>query len=160
MTVKLRDVVDMMDMQSAQMTAYLNRLSGDVVLVSDDSLSAAADVFSPDDYADWEVEELTIAQQVLEGELYLRLPDSFEINAFGLMKRFCHSLPETQANDILKVLGGRGSFQRFNQAIHQHEVTERWYSFKQGALEQVAADWLQENGISYETSDLETKNIE
>ncbi|MFK8184794.1 MAG: UPF0158 family protein [Phormidesmis sp.] len=150
MTVKLRDVVDMMDMQNAQMTAYLNRQSGEVVLVSEDSLAAAEDGFAPEDYADWEVEELTIAQQVLEGEPYLRLPDSFDIDEFGIMERFCHSLPQEQANSILAVLGGRGSFQRFKQAIHQHDVTEGWYSFKQSALEQVAADWLEENGISYD----------
>ena len=148
--VKLHDVAEMIDMQNAQMTAYLNRHSGDIIMLSDDTLSVAQEGFSQEDYADWEVEELTVAQQVLETQIYLRLPDSFEINEFGIMERFCHTLDNDLAEEILNVIGGSGTFRRFKQAVHRNNITEDWYRFKQIALEAVAANWLRNNGIAYE----------
>lgn len=150
--VKLKDVAEMMDMQNAQMTAYLNRQSGDIIMLSDDTLSVAEEGFSRDTYADWEVEELTLAQQVLETKTYLRLPDSFEINEFDIMERFCHTLNSDIAEVVSNAIGGTGTFRRFKQAVHLNNITDDWYRFKQAALEKVAADWLKRNGIAYEES--------
>lgn len=148
--VKLKDVADMMDMQNETMHAYLHRHSGEIMMLADDTLADAEGEPDRADYADWEREEQQLAKQVLETDIYLRLPDSVEINQFSIMERFCHSLDDERGVDILNQLGGAGSFRRFRQALEHHDLTDDWYQYKQAALEEIAAEWLTASGIRYE----------
>ena len=149
--VKLSDVVDTMDLTNDLNYAYLHRQTGELVMLSDDTLSTAESKDDFSDYADWEKEELQIAKQVLETDDYLKLPDQFEIDEYSIMESFCLGLDKVSLSaDLLNLIKGSGAFRRFKNAINRHDIADDWYRYKQSALEKIAADWLEENGIAYE----------
>jgi hypothetical protein len=54
MKVKLRDVVDGLEMQGDEMTAYLNKRTGELVPTTSEELSAAEEEEDLDDYPEWQ----------------------------------------------------------------------------------------------------------
>jgi hypothetical protein len=44
---------------------------------------------------------------------------------------------------------GSGAFRRFKDAIRRHGIEDEWYQFRDQALEEIAIEWLESNGIAY-----------
>jgi hypothetical protein len=98
----------------------------------------------------WQQDLLIKAREVLESEDFLPLPGKFEIHEWAIMERFAESLTNTAASDaLLAALHGRGAFRRFKDAIRRLDVTEEWYRFRQAALEGLAIEFLDAEGIAY-----------
>lgn len=148
--VKLSDVVETMDLTNNMLHAYLHRQTGELVMLSDDALSAAEAETDLNDYTDCEPEEIQLAKQVLEFNDYVKLPSQFEINEYSIMEDFCVSLNDALRADILELIQGAGAFRRFKNAIHRYDIADNWYRYKQAALEKIAAEWLESEGIAYE----------
>jgi len=51
------------------------------------------------------------------------------------------------------LIKGSGAFRRFKNAIHEKGIEKAWYEFRSEALEKIAIEWLEENGISYSRND-------
>jgi hypothetical protein len=52
------------------------------------------------------------------------------------MKDFCSTVKEPKiAQDLYRVISGKGAFRRFKDTIHRHSVEERWYKFRDEAFE-------------------------
>jgi hypothetical protein len=66
------------------------------------------------------------------------------------MERFAKSLTNMAASEaLLAALHGRGAFRRFKDAIHRLDVTEAWHRFREAALEEIAIEFLDAEGIAY-----------
>ena len=50
---------------------------------------------------------------------------------------------------LLRAIEGRGAFRRFKDLAHASGRIEAWYAFRDGAIEELAAEWLEANGIGY-----------
>jgi hypothetical protein len=66
MKVKVKDVVDAMDMFGDEMSAYLNKRTGEVVTLTTEELSAAEEEEGPDDYPEWQRESILKAGEIMD----------------------------------------------------------------------------------------------
>ena len=114
MSVKLRDVVDGLEMQADEMSAYLNKRTGEVVPISSEDLSAAEEEEDLEDYPEWQQESILKAKEILESEDWIELPSKFEIDEYGIMEDFCRSVADPEISErLLSSIRGRGAFGRF-----------------------------------------------
>ena len=143
--VSLKDILEAMDFQSDEMTAYLHRPTGRVITVSDEAIRAAEQ--GDDSFV--EPFELADARGILaRGEDYLSLPDRFEIDEYRMMERFAAGIADPSAREeVLRVLHGRGAFRRFKDAVRRFGLADKWYAYRDRGYQEVARDWCEEHGI-------------
>ena len=147
--VSLRDVVEEM-VPSEEWTAYLNRRTGELVTVTDEDQRLVEEDADPSDLPDWQQESLSRARVALESEDFLALPDKVEIHEYSIMERFCLGVEDPEVRDaLLRAIRGRGAFRWFKHVTHERGMAEAWYAFRQRALEEIAVEWLETNGVAY-----------
>ena len=148
--VTVTAVVEGMEMQSDELHCYLHRLTGGVVTVSDEALTAAEN-----DDEEWiGLEELAEARRILvAADDYLALPDRFEIDEYRMMQRFARGLPDDPARDAaLASLGGRGAFRYFKDTVHRLGLATLWYAYRDECYREVARAWCETHGIEHDDS--------
>ena len=77
--VKLKDVIDALEIAGYENRQYLDRRTGEVIVLTKEEMSAAEEDEDPADYPDWQKESILIAQEVLETDHYLELPTQFDM---------------------------------------------------------------------------------
>jgi hypothetical protein len=149
--VSLKSVVDEMDVLGDEMTAYINKKTGELFTVSEEEARLIEARNEDNEFiSEWQKEMLPKVREVLESDDFVPLPDKFEIHEYAIMERFCLSLPdEALREELLHSIRGRGAFRRFKDAIFSKSIQDDWYSFREQALKRVAADFLDSEGIAY-----------
>ena len=160
--VKLSDVISHLNMTADDMAAYLNKHSGEiVVLLSDDNLGfededdfgEANEGMEPDwlDEQDkWFKEQHALRREILHSDNYIPLPDKWEINEWQIMDDFCVSLPPGHFRDELRgSIRGGGAFRRFYSGIQRLQLESAWHDFRARVYEEIALSWLEENDIPF-----------
>ena len=150
--VKLCDILEGMESQSDESSSYLNKNTGEVILIGYEEMSAAEDDEPLDDYPDWQQNIIKAAKDI-ENETgdYIQLPTKFDIHEYSIMERFCMSLDDPKMSEIFyNLIKGSGAFGRFKNAIHQYDIADDWYQYHNEALKEIAVDWCQENNIEFE----------
>ena len=148
--VKLTDIIEGMDFQSDEQSAFLNLTTGEVVSVTDEELRAAENDEPLEDFPDWQHDAIRIAREIVETDHYLPLPDKFEINEYRIMERFCLSREdEDMRDDLCNAIRGRGAFRYFKDRIHAYGIVEEWYQYRDAALKEIARAWCEAHGIAY-----------
>jgi hypothetical protein len=151
--VLLQDVVDAMDEQSDELHAYLNKVTGELITVTTEALSAVEEGEDWDEEPQWQQDVLADAKQVFASDDFLPLPSEFDIHEYTIMEDFCDSIEKPRLRDeMLSRIRGSGAFRRFKDGIHFHGIQEDWYRFRQQALEAIAIEWLEDNGIAFTRS--------
>ena len=79
-TVKLKDIIDEMEIQSDFHSSYLNKKTGEIVMVTDDHFQVAEDEDDLSDYPEWEQEAIKLAGEVLGSDDYIELPTKSDIH--------------------------------------------------------------------------------
>ena len=139
-----------MDLPSDGWTAYLNRRTGELVDVTDEELRLAEADHEPSDLPDEQDEEVSKAREVLESEDFLALPGKLEIHEYSIIERFCLEVEDPGVREtLLRAIRGAGAFRRFRDVIHESGMAEAWYAYRQQALEEIAAEWLEANEIAF-----------
>ncbi len=147
--ISLRDVVMAMDMGDGW-TAYLNRYTYELVPITESDLELTDLGEENADLMEAQREEVSRAREVVESEDFLELPSRFEIHEYSIMERFSRGVEDEALRDaLLRALHGRGAFRCFKDVVHERGSAPTWYAFREGALEQIATDWLEANGIAY-----------
>lgn len=149
LAVKLEDVVEALENAVEGHAYYLDKRTGEVVLVTDDDMQAADDDELISKYPDWQRESILKAREVLKSsEHFCELPAPFDIHEYGIMEDFCRALDDRATGErLLRLIKGSGAFKRFKDGISSLGIDEDWYKFKRGKLEEFAIEWLEENGI-------------
>jgi hypothetical protein len=151
-TVSLREVVDALDIESDEMSSYVNRSTGQVTTLTHEDLRLAED--DPDaDMPDWQREVVVEARKVLESKDWLELPSKFDIHEWEIMDGFGRSLSKAaERAEIAEAIHGKGAFRNFKGTIRRLGIEEAWYAYKQRALEDIAREWLAEHGLEVDES--------
>ena len=157
--IKLRDVVEAMDLPNQEWHSYVHRDTGEIVTVTDEECRLVEeDDANLDHVPDWQRETLPKAREALESDRFLALPDSFEIHEWSIMERFAQSQSDDRpAEELLDALHGRGAFRMFRSVIRRLGVEDDWYRFRESAFEDIARDWLEDQGIAYQGSCLNAR---
>ena len=151
--VKLSAIVEAMEFQTDESSAYLNRRTGAIVIISDEEFRAVEEGRPLEEYPDWQREDIEVAREILEDEegVYVRLPTRFEIHEWRIMDRFARWVEDERISEELSyAIRGRGAFRMFKDAIHRLGVAEEWYEYRERALREIAAGWCEANGIRFE----------
>ena len=154
-TVKLNDVVDAIDSAMEEHAHYLDKRTGEIILLTSEELTAAEEDEPISDYPDWQQDSILKAREVLSNsESFSQLPDQFDIHEYQIMEEFCLAFEDRRVGqELLRLIKGSGAFRRFKHAINEMGVEEVWYEFKRNELEKIAIDWLEENEIPYTRDD-------
>ena len=155
--VKLSDVVEQLGFVSDDSDVYLNRKTGEFVVLTSDQMFEFEDDDLEDDSMDEDfsdesdlMEERKLRREVFESDDYIQLPDKFEMHDWQIMQDFCLSVRKGDLREeLLELIRGRGAFGRFNSAIHRLRLENSWHDFKNKTYEQVALDWLEANAIPF-----------
>ena len=150
--VKLDDIIDGLESQSDESRSFLNKKTGEVVLITDEELNAARENEPIEDFPDWQQDQVRIAKEIIaETGDYISLPTKFDINEYRVMERFCLSLDDPEMSDLLySLIKGGGAFRRFKDAIHKYDIADEWNSYRNKALKEIAIEWCRENNIEFE----------
>ncbi len=149
--VKLKDIIDEMEIQSDAHSYYLNKKTGEFAMVTDEHFAIAEDEEDISHYPDWEQEAIQVAIDVLESEEdYISLPSQFDIHEYQIMEEFCLSLDDENLKDkMYRSIKGRGAFSRFKDNIFEHGIEQNWFQDRREAFKRIAIDWCEENNIPY-----------
>lgn len=150
--VKLSEIIDGMESQSDESRSFLNKKTGEVVLMTDYAMRAAEDDEPIEDLPDWEQDLVATAKEIIaETGDYISLPTKFDIDEYRIMERFCLSIDDVEMSDALYALiKGSGAFRRFKDALYHYGIEKAWYSYRDNALKELAIEWCQENDIKFE----------
>jgi hypothetical protein len=145
--LRLDNIIEGMEMQSDTVASYLNKVTGEIVPVSDEAISAV-DMGDEDPLTG---ESLDIVRAVLNSEDYIQLPDHYEINEYSMMESFAFSLADQSAGELLLItIRGAGAFRRFKDTARHLGLIENWYEYRARAYTEVAREWCETHGITYD----------
>lgn len=148
--VKLRAVVDQIEMTGDEMTAYINRKTGDLITLTDEDLSYAEDGDNDRLIPDWQRETVDQVKQVLANDEYIALPDSFEIHEYKIMEHFCYTIEDERVQNILlQAISGKGAFRHFKDKVYEEGINKNWRRFRDSAFKQIAVGFLENQGIAF-----------
>jgi hypothetical protein len=87
--VKLREIIEEIDLQSDEMASYFNRITGQIISISGEEVRAAEEGDSLDDYPECQQDNIHIARDLLENEdAYLALPTKYDLNEYQIITDF------------------------------------------------------------------------
>ncbi|MFQ5753453.1 MAG: UPF0158 family protein [bacterium] len=148
--VKLDAIIDAIDFQSEERHSYFSKKRGEVVTVSNEEFDAVEENLPIEEFPDWQKEQIKIAQEILETDDYIALPDACEIDEYRMMEQFCLSLEDEKLRDTMYYsIKGRGAFRRFKDNIDRYAVADEWYKYREEAFKEIAIEWCQEHNIPF-----------
>lgn len=146
---------------------YLDRETGEVILVTDDSrfqleevwdqvgedadLDAVLAAIEKLDIPDWDKEFMRDAALVEAGfgTRYVAVPTLDSHEGYQDMEAFIETVADDHLAELLAVaIQGRGAFRRFKDVLLGYpEERERWFRFKDDLVRQRVLKWLDSEGI-------------
>ena len=149
--VSLREVAEQMDLPDPDWTVYLHRKTGELVLVTGDDVRALESMEEGDSQVPrWQAENLPKVREALSSEDYLALPGKDEFDEYRLMQRFASAIEDVKVSEkLLRAIQGRGAFRYFKDTAREHGMLDAWFECRDRALEELAAEWLEANGIEF-----------
>ncbi len=149
-TVRLKDIVDVLEMQFDEMPSFLDLDTGEVHTVSVD-LIHEADASGDDEDTEDDDDEWKMAKRIAFLDRVLKLPTNFDVHEWNIMEEFSESVRrERIREELLDAIHGPGAFRSFKAAIRRHNIEQDWYKFRSEALRQIAIDWCEEHDIPWE----------
>ncbi len=141
--VNLQNIVDELSMMFEENRSFVDRETGEVVMVTRDDLR---EVEEPGPHDDDETAVLILEHP----ERFEELPDKWEVNDWEIMREFCEAVESAERRRrLLSAIRGNGAFGRFKTLAAAYGMLEEWYAFRDNALWELARDWCEENEIPY-----------
>jgi hypothetical protein len=149
--VSLRELVDELKIITSEQHVYLNQVTGGIVTLTDDDISAVESGDDIEERQGWEQEVFDQAKEVLSSGDYLELPRQFDIHEYQIMEKFCLDFPDDRISSELldEIRGGSGAFRRFRDTIYRYGIEKDWFKFQDEAYKDIVIAWLESNNISY-----------
>jgi hypothetical protein len=147
--VSLRDVVEALDLQSDELSSYLDPDTGEIITFNREEASLAVRG-ELERFPEWMKEMLPKIKRALEDDRILELPDRVHIDEWRMMQDFALEQEQCKCRQELEsAVHGAGAFRRFKDAIRRFELEQAWFRYREAEYERVAKQWLEENGIAY-----------
>lgn len=154
-SVDIDQLMNVFAMDRENFFIYVATMTGEVVVISQDELSAAENEDPLDIHPEWSRDSIKLAQRVLQfPDEYVPFSKWDVEETFRVMETFCCDIDDIDIRqDMLNLLGGRGTFRRFRDAVYRHHLGEQWYRFEKAQQRQYVRDWCEINNFAI----LETK---
>ena len=137
-SVNLDELCDANEMNSDEISHYLDVNTGEILMRMDPLLTG---------YKDEDLEE-----ELEDEERYLELPTIASRDAYGLMVDFVETVPSTELQDRLNTaLNGRKPFRTFKDVLFDFpEDRENWFKFERETHRREILKWLEDESITIE----------
>lgn len=136
MFVTIEDILDAMEMVDQYSEFFLNETTGEIIMVSETSMSR---------------EEIEAIYDRLDDDGYFKLPTQYDIDDYNIPEDFVNNLPHSEAKDFLEnAIAGRDAFEQFRQGIESYDLVDDWYQFHDRIFRMIAENWCIDNEIEYE----------
>lgn len=149
--LKLGELVDAFEMQSEilEMHSYLDRRSGKIVTISSEDIRYAEGDQVFGEPPEWQKDAIDVAKDYLEHEEhFVSLPDQFDFHEYNVMESFALSQEDEDTRESLyHSLKGKGAFRRFKGAIHRLGLADKWYKYREDALNDLLKDWCEDTDV-------------
>jgi hypothetical protein len=153
--VKLEDVIEALDTAGDDHSHYLDKRTGEILLITNEEMEAAEEDELISEYPDWQQEPILKAREILKSKDFVGLPDQFDIHEYKIMEDFCLQCQNRDVGEtLLGLIKGSGAFRRFKNAIHSMGVENDWYQFRRRELEKLAIQWLEQENLTYSDKDV------
>ena len=141
------------------MDFYLDKETGEVIIIETEILRKLEDGEIMEDLSDWQVEQVKIAKQILLSDRYIRIPEKPSYEGYNLMVEFADEVEDKFLQEKLAIaLDGKGAFRRFKNVLLSYpKYREQWFEFEQEKINEEVIEWLNSIGIEPEISN--DKNI-
>lgn len=147
--ISLRDVVEALDLQSDELSSYLDPDSGEIITFNEEQAGIAVRG-DWDGAPQWMREVLPKIKRALEDDRILALPDRAHIDEWRMMQDFAEQQDNCHCRDALSdAVHGSGAFRLFRRTIARLGIEEQWRHYRDKAMERVARNWLEENKLKY-----------
>lgn len=148
--IKLSLIIQEMECQSDEMSAFFNKTTKEIVFVSDEEFRMAEDEEPSEDRPEWLQEQIKTAEEILYGDSFIPLPSTFDIHEYNIMEKFCLSIRDQELSDIMyNSIKGKGAFRNFKINIRKYNIEDDWYKYRDKAITDIAIDWCEVNNINY-----------
>ena len=149
-TIKLSDLVQTMESQDDESELFVNRITGQLLVFSEEEIIIAEGGDDPDRFPQWQQEIIALANEALDNDDFIEMGAAHEIDDYAMMRDFCDSISDVVISDQLHAsIKGRGAFHHFRKSVEGLDLLEQWNAFKREAYERVAITWCEENNINY-----------
>jgi Uncharacterised protein family (UPF0158) len=151
-TVRLRDIVDALEMQFDELLSFLDVETGEVITMPLDLIREAEEAGDhEEEQKAGEHPEWHMARRIAFMDRVKKLPTKFDVHEWAIMEEFSQAVEsERIREDLLNAIHGSGVFRYFKDTVRRYRIEEDWFRFRARALEQIAMDWCEQNGISWE----------
>ncbi|HIS38853.1 MAG TPA: hypothetical protein IAB45_05015 [Candidatus Onthousia faecavium] len=134
MKVKLKDVLDSLEMVSGEIDYYYNPKIGKFFMSNIGEFEALNED---------ELDELFTESIIL--------PTQYDIDEYSMMEEFAATVEDQRLQNQLYIsLNGSGAFRRFKDTCINFDIINDWYKFKNEKYKEIAIDWCKENNIEFE----------
>ena len=151
----LKEIVDALEMQFEENTAYLDRDTGHVHVVPVELIRDAEeeeeDAEERDDLPAWQKPVWEVARLIVKSPRFVRLPSKFDVHEWEIMNDFSLSVGSASVREeLLDAIHGSGAFRLFKNTIRRRRIEAAWYEFRAQALREIAMEWCQENDVPWQ----------
>jgi hypothetical protein len=144
--VSLRDIVNEMVESSGHGACFLNRRTGELLVLNDHPRQALEIGHDPCGLSDGSTD---LSDDMRAGNL-VELPHKFEHQEFSMREQFCHSIKDPdQREPLFAAIRGKRAFRDFDAAVKHLRLEQRWHGFRSQAFEKIAIVWLDQNDIAF-----------
>ena len=89
-------------------------------------------------------------REAMESGDLLELPHKFEHQEYSIVEQFCRTIKDPEQRDALfAAIRGKRAFRDFSAAVKRLGLEQRWHGFRNHAFEEIAAAFLEKNGIAF-----------
>ena len=148
--VSLSHVVTEVEALQEGWTIYLNHKTGELMTITDREARLALNEEQASELADWLMEDfLPKVKEVVTSDDYIVLPNKASVE-FSLMEKYCDAVDDPQFREsLLNAIRGHEAPARFNDLIEAKGVQDEWGQFREEAVRNLVAEFLESHGISY-----------
>ena len=159
--VRLKDVVDALEETAESVMHFLDKRTGEIVMITEEEWEAAEADQLISTYPEWQREVILQAREIQKSDHFIELPDKVEIDEYELMERFADEYKDQRTSaELLRSIKGKGAFRRFKDTISDLDLWAEWNEFRAKEFEGIAIEWLDDEGIPYMREDIAEPNSE
>src|SRR5437867_1614279 len=100
-SVRLDDVIEALESAGDEHAYYVDKRTGEIVLITNEEMEAAEEDELISEYPDWQRKSILKAREILKSEEFLVLPDQFDIHEYKIMEDFCVEFQDRNVGEIL-----------------------------------------------------------
>ncbi len=158
--VDLSEIVDAFENQGDSMRSFVERKTGEVLMISEEALSWAErqdeEGERREDEGDWWSEEVERARRVLSSDDHLELPSQWDLHEYEILRTFVLGRASEHERDQLgRAIQGRGAFRRFKDVAAALEVLDEWFAYRRREFRETARAWCEENELAFDDGEEE-----